>query len=210
MDSTKDTDTAKRAVIYLRVSTKDQHPENQLRDLREYAEAQGFEIVDTITDKGVSGSKSAKERKGLDKVLTMAERRKFDVLLFWSLDRLSREGTAKTLEYLQTLTDNGIGYRSEKEPYLSTLGAFSDVVVSLLATIAKQERLRVSERVKAGLDRRKALGKPLGRKKGTKLKGTDEKVAWAKQLRAEGKSYGQIGELMNLSRQRAAQLVAMD
>lgn len=166
-------------------------------------------MVDTITDK-VSGSKSAKERAGLDKVLTMAHQRKFDVLLFWSLDRLSREGTAKTLGYLQTLTENGVKYHSYTEQYLSSLGAFSDVVVSLLATIAKQERIRLSERISAALDyRREVLKKPLGRKVGTKLKKTAKLVEAAKKHRAEGKSYGDIAIVMKISRQRAHQLVQM-
>jgi len=167
-------------------------------------------VLEIITDKGVSGSKSAKGRAGLDKVLKMAHQRKFDVLLFWSLDRLSREGTAQTLEYLQTLTSNGIDYHSYTEQYLSSLGAFSDVVVSLLATIAKQERIRISERVKAGLDYRKnVLKKSLGRKAGTKLKGTDHKISHAKELREAGNSYAKIGTLMGISRQRACQLVQM-
>jgi len=202
--------TPMRAVIYARVSTKNQQqPENQLRELRQYAKTQKFEVVDTITDK-VSGSKSAKERAGLDKVLTMAHQRKFDVLLFWSLDRLSREGTAKTLGYLQTLTENGVKYHSYTEQYLSSLGAFSDVVVSLLATIAKQERIRLSERISAALDyRREVLKKPLGRKVGTKLKKTAKLVEAAKKHRAEGQSYGKIALAMNVSRQRACQLCAM-
>ncbi|MDF7825834.1 recombinase family protein [Pontiellaceae bacterium B12227] len=199
-----------KAVIYLRVSTANQNPENQLRELQDYADAQEFDIVEIITDKGVSGSKSSKERAGLDKVLKMAHQKKYDVLLFWSLDRLSREGTAQTLDYLKTLTDNGIDYHSYTEQYLSSLGAFSDVVISLLATIAKQERIRISERVKAGLDYRKnVLKKSLGRQKGTKLKGTDDKVALAKTLREDGLSYGKIGLSMNISRQRACQLVQM-
>ena len=202
--------TSKKAVIYLRVSTATQNPENQLRELREYATVQGFDIVEIITDKGVSGSKSRKDRKGLDKVLKLAHQKKFDVLLFWSLDRLSREGTAQTLEYLQTLTDNGIDYHSYTEQYLSSLGAFADVVVSLLATIAKQERIRISERVKAGLDYRKnVLKKPLGRQLGAKLKGTDHKVELAKKLKQDGLSYAKIGMSMNISRQRAHQLVQM-
>ena len=169
-----------------------------------------FDVVEIITDKGVSGSKSFKERAGLDKVLKMAHQKKFDVLLFWSLGRLSREGTAETLFYLQTLTDNGIDYHSYTEQYLSSMGPFSDVVISLLATIAKQERIRISERVKAGLDYRKnVLKKPLERQQGTKLKGTDHKVELAKKLREDGLSYAKIGMAMNISRQRACQLVQM-
>jgi putative DNA-invertase from lambdoid prophage Rac len=199
-----------KAVIYLRVSTTQQNPENQLRELKQYADSHNFDVIDVVTDKGVSGSKGAKERAGLDGVLKMAHQRKFQILLFWSLDRLSREGTAKTLEYLQHLTDCGVKYHSYTEQYLSSLGAFADVVVSLLATIAKQERIRISERVKAGLDyRREVLKKPLGRKTGVKLKGTAHKVKLAQKLRAEGQSYGKIGLAMNVSRQRACQLCGM-
>ncbi len=200
--------TQTKAIIYLRVSTKDkQNPEIQLRELKAYAEKENFEILEIITDKA-SGSKSAKDRTGLERVLKMARQRKYDVLLFWSLDRLSREGTAQTLEYLQTLTDSGVAYHSYTEQYLSSMGPFSDVVISLLATIAKQERLRISERVKAGLDYRKnVLKKPLGRQKGAKLKGTDERIELAKQLKEDGLSYAKIGLRMNVSRQRAHQLV---
>lgn len=202
--------TQMKAIIYLRVSTNQQNPENQLRELKAYADKQNFEVLEVITDQGVSGSKSNKERAGLDRVLKMAHQRKYDVLLFWSLDRLSREGTAQTLEYLQTLTENGVAYHSYTERYLSSLGDFADVVISLLATIAKQERLRISERVRAGLDYRKnVLKKPLGRQKGAKLKGTDEKVELAKQLKEDGLSYAKIGMRMNISRQRAHQLVNM-
>ncbi len=109
------------------------------------------------------------------------------------------------------ITDNGVAYHSYTEEYLSSLGAFSDVVISLLATIARQERLRISERVKAGLSYRKnVLKKPLGRQQGTKLKGTDQqKVELAKKLREDGLSFAKIGMAMNIPRQRACQLVQM-
>lgn len=108
------------------------------------------------------------------------------------------------------MTENGVKYHSYTEQYLSSLGAFADVVVSLLATIAKQERLRISERVQAGLDYRKnVLKKPLGRKVGTKLKKTAKLIDAAKKHRAEGKSYGDIAIVMKISRQRAHQLVQM-
>lgn len=92
-----------------------------------------------------------------------ATKRKFSVLLFFSLDRLSREGTLQTLQYLQRLTACGVGYKSLTEPYLDSMGGFSDVVISLLACIARQERLRISERTVAGLMRVRAEGKTLGR-----------------------------------------------
>jgi DNA invertase Pin-like site-specific DNA recombinase len=92
-----------------------------------------------------------------------SKQRKFDVLLFWALDRLTREGTLATLQYLERLTPYDVGYKSFTEPYLDSCGTFKDVVISLLATMAKQERLRMGERVRAGLQRVRSQGKRLGR-----------------------------------------------
>lgn len=92
-----------------------------------------------------------------------ASQRKFDVLLFWSLDRLSREGVLETLKHLNCLTSYGVNYRSFTEQYFDSCGIFKDAVISILATIAKQERIRISERVRAGLDRAHSRGRRLGR-----------------------------------------------
>ena len=194
-----------KALIYQRVSTQDQHPENQLAQLRAYADKQGWSVVDVVTDR-VSGTKTREERPGLDKVFRLAHRRKFDVLLFWSLDRLSREGTRQTLEYLTALESYKVKYHSFTEEYLTSLGPFGDVVVSLLATLAKQERIRISERTKAGLERARAAGKRLGRPRGTRV---HRKIREAKRLRGEGSSYGAIGQVLGVSRQRACQLCQM-
>ena len=151
-----------RCVIYSRVSTEEQTTDNQLRQLREYADRQGWNIIEEIQDVA-SGGKSAEERQGLKKVFTMARQRKFDVLLFWSLDRFSREGSRKTLEYLTKLDDYRVKWHSYTEEYISSLGIFADAIISLMACLAKQERIRISERTKAGLARVKAKGKVLGR-----------------------------------------------
>src|SRR5205085_9845086 len=92
-----------------------------------------------------------------------ASKHQFDVLLFWSLDRLTREGVLPTLTYLNRLTAYGIAWRSYQEQYVDSLGPFGDAIVGLLAAIARQERLRISERTKAGLARAKAQGKVTGR-----------------------------------------------
>ena len=123
----------KRVLIYGRVSTSQQETENQIGQLRKYSEQQEWEVVDVLTD-NVSGSKGIKERKGLEQVFVMAHKRQFDVLLFWSLDRLSREGSRKTIEYLSRLESMGCDWHSFTEPYLSTMGVFSDAIISLLAT----------------------------------------------------------------------------
>jgi DNA invertase Pin-like site-specific DNA recombinase len=96
-------------------------------------------------------------------MLLHASRRKFDVLLFWALDRLTREGTLATLQYLERLTSYQVGYKSFTEPYLDSCGTFKDVVISLLATMAKQERLRMGERVRAGIQRARKQGQSHGR-----------------------------------------------
>jgi DNA invertase Pin-like site-specific DNA recombinase len=153
-----------RCVLYARVSTKDkgQDTENQCGQLRQYAGAMGWNIVSEFVDHE-SGSKS--DREQLQEMFKAASQRKFDVLLFWSLDRLSREGVLPTLQYLNRLTSYGIGWRSFTEQYLDSTGMFRDAVISILAVIAKQERNRISERTKAGLERARRQGKQLGRPK---------------------------------------------
>jgi DNA invertase Pin-like site-specific DNA recombinase len=82
-----------------------------------------------------------------------ARARKFDLVLFWSLDRLSREGVSATLGHLERLSDYGVGWRSHTEEYLDSCGIFRDAVLGILATIAKQERIRRSERASAAIAR---------------------------------------------------------
>ena len=189
-----------KCLIYSRVSTADQHYENQITQLTEYANKQGWTIAGVKTDTA-SGSKSLDERQGLREVFELAHKKKFDILLFWSLDRFSREGSRKTLEYLTTLDSYGIQWHSYTEQYISSLGIFSDAIISLLSCLAKQERIRISERTKAGLDRVRAKGIRLGR---PNVK--PEFIQKAKDLRAQGISYSAIGKEMHLSKARAFQL----
>lgn len=193
--------SAKRVLIYGRVSTAgDQDVQNQISQLRGYAGSQGWQVVDVVVDVA-SGSKGATERTGLGKVLTLAHQKQFDVLLFWSLDRLSREGSRKTIAYLTQLESFGVDFHSFTEPYLSTLGVFSDAIVALLSALAKQERLRIGERTRAGLERAKANGKKLGRPRTA-----TDRVEQARKLRAEKLSFAEIGRRMGISRVRAFQL----
>jgi DNA invertase Pin-like site-specific DNA recombinase len=92
-----------------------------------------------------------------------AEMRQFDLVLFWALDRFSREGVFATLQYLQRLSAAGVGYKSFTEQYLDSCGIFKDAVLAILAVIAKQERVRLSERTIAGLARARAQGRRGGR-----------------------------------------------
>jgi len=151
-----------RVAVYSRVSTKDkgQEVENQLRQLRDFCLRQGWTIVHEYVDRA-SGKHS--DREQFQALFAAASRREFDVVLFWALDRFSREGVFNTLQHLQRLTSYGVGYRSFTEQYLDSCGLFKDAVISILATIAKQERIRLSERTIAGLERARAEGRIAGR-----------------------------------------------
>jgi DNA invertase Pin-like site-specific DNA recombinase len=150
-----------RVAIYARVSTKDkgQTTDNQLPDLRRYAEAHKFDVVQEYIEEESAGTGNRAQFKAL---FDDAHKRRFDVVLFWSLDRFSREGALATLNYLNQLESWGVGYKSYSEQYLDSTGLFKDAIVSILATIAKQEKVRLSERVKAGLVRTAAKGTRLG------------------------------------------------
>jgi DNA invertase Pin-like site-specific DNA recombinase len=151
-----------RVGIYARVSTDDkgQDPMNQLMQLREFAHRHGWEIAAEYVDE-ISAKNG--DRIGFKAMWKEAEAHRFDCLLFWSLDRLTREGTLATLTYLRRLNDNGIAFKSYTEQYIDSLGVFSDAIIGILAAIAQQERIRLSERTKAGLARVRKQGKKLGR-----------------------------------------------
>ena len=150
-----------RVVLYARTSTRDkQDHDNQFLQLREFASRQGWTIVHEYVDQ-MSGGR--KDRPQLKKLLDGAYRKEFDVLLFWALDRLTREGVTETLNYLKQLDSYGVAWHSHTERYLtSALGEFKDVVISVLAAVARQEKIRIQERVKAGLERAKVKGTKSG------------------------------------------------
>ena len=146
--------------IYCRISTSKQEAENQLAQLRAFAASQGWKIKREYVDVATGKNSDREQFKALFKA---ASRREFELVLFWSLDRFSREGALGTLTHLQSLTQYGVGYRSFTEQYLDSCGMFRDAVVSILAVIAKQERVRLSERTIAGLQRARARGRIGGR-----------------------------------------------
>jgi DNA invertase Pin-like site-specific DNA recombinase len=178
-----------RIAIYARVSTEKQDNENQLVQLHEFATKQGWQVVQEYVE-CESGSKSG--RAELQRMFADASKRKFDLLLFWALDRLSREGALKTLQHLEHLESYGVGYRSYTEPYFDSCGIFKEVVVSMVATLAKQERVRRSERTKAGLAVARARGKRLGR---PRLRANIDEVA---RLKAQGLSLRAIARQLGI------------
>jgi len=103
------------------------------------------------------------ERPQLQKALEAGRKRQYYVLLFWSLDRLSRQGVLPTLLLLNQLSQYGVKYRSLQEQWIDSLGALSDAIIGILATVAKFEAERLSNRVRSGLERARSQGKALGR-----------------------------------------------
>jgi DNA invertase Pin-like site-specific DNA recombinase len=127
-----------RVAIYRRVSTRDkgQEVENQLAQLREFAAKQGWTISCEYADRKSGANVTAFE---FQEMFRDAAHGRLDLLLFWSLDRFTREGVLETLIHLKRLTGVGVGYRSFTEPYFDSCGIFKDAVISILATIAKQD-----------------------------------------------------------------------
>ena len=150
-------------LIYTRVSKTEQEPKNQIRELKEFCLKQDWKIYQVLIEKK-SGLKGKNKRTEFAKIFQLASERKFDILLVWSLDRFTREGTVKTINYLQELYNYGIAFRSFKEMHLDTTGPYKEIIIALLSTIANMESVRRSERIKSGLERRKAQGKRVGKK----------------------------------------------
>jgi DNA invertase Pin-like site-specific DNA recombinase len=149
----------KRAALYCRVSTVDQHPETQLLDLRQFAAQRGLQIVETYTDHGVSGTKA--RRPALDKMMEDARRHKFDAVLVWSCDRLARS-TKHLLQVLDELNGFGIQFVSQREA-IDTDGALGRAIIVIVSAIAELERSLIVERVRAGMRRAKLEGRRIGR-----------------------------------------------
>jgi DNA invertase Pin-like site-specific DNA recombinase len=181
-----------KVAIYARVSTDKQETENQLLQLRDFAAKQGWQIVREYTDYE-SGAKA--DRVEFKQMFADASKRKFDMVLFWALDRLSREGVLSTLQHLNQLESCGISYRSFTEPYFDSCGAFKDVVLAIMATLAKQERVKRSERTRAGLARVKAAGKALGRP----IRINSHQATEIARLRSQGLSYRAVSRQLGIS-----------
>jgi DNA invertase Pin-like site-specific DNA recombinase len=148
----------KKAVLYARVSTGDQHPETQLLDLRQMAQQRGYEIIQEYVDI-ISGSKA--KRPGLDNLLADARRHRFDVVLVAAFDRMARS-TRHFLELLDELNHLGIEFVSFREN-IDTGGPLGRAMIVIVGAIAELERDLIRERVKAGMRRAKLEGRRIGR-----------------------------------------------
>ena len=149
----------KRAAIYVRVSTPDQHVESQLYDLRELASQRGFEVVHEYEDRGVCGKKA--RRPGLDALMADARRKKFSVVLVAAFDRIARS-TRNFLQVIDELDSMGIEFISRREN-VDTSGPMGRLFVTIISAIAELERSLVVDRVKSGMRRAKLEGRQIGR-----------------------------------------------
>ena len=145
-----------KAAIYARVSTDKQELENQLAQLRAYCQKCNYDIYQEYCDI-ISGKEQS--RPAYDMMYSDAHKRLFDVVVFWDVSRFSRSGTLFTLQKLKELENLNIEWDSYQEQFFRSVGAFKDVVLSVLATVAKLEREKISERTKAGLRHAKNVGK---------------------------------------------------
>jgi len=191
-----------KVAIYCRVSTRDKGQEtaNQRLQLEKFVKKQGWKLAAVYEDRA-SGKRGESGRDAFKEMFAAAARREWNLLCFWSLDRLSREGAFHTLRYLTRLSELGISYRSYTEEYINSTGIFGDVIVSLLATLAKQETIRLSERTIAGLERARAQGRIGGR---PRIACDRDRVL---KLHAAGKSLGAVAKQLGMTKTTVHRIV---
>jgi len=177
-----------RAAIYLRVSTDEQTTENQERALREVAARSGHEIVVVYRDEGISGSKGRDKRPGFDAMHKDASRRKFDIVMAWSVDRLGRS-LQDLIGFLSELHSLGIDLALHQQGIDTTTPA-GKAMFQMMGVFAEFERSMLRERVNAGLARARAEGTQLGRP--AEIAGDASKVKAIRAARASGKSFREV------------------
>jgi DNA invertase Pin-like site-specific DNA recombinase len=179
----------KRAALYMRVSTVDQHPETQLYDLRQMAQQRGFQIVEEYTDR-ICGAKA--RRPGLDQMMRDARRGCFDVILVWASDRIARS-VKHFLDLLDEFNRLNIEFVSFREQ-IDTGGPLGRAIVVIIGAIAELERNLIIERVRAGMRRARLEGRHIGRKP-LEL----DRTAILRD-RQQGQSLGQLAKSYRVSR----------
>lgn len=178
-----------KVAIYARVSTVEQNTDNQLIELTKYCEARQYSVYKVYTDKGVSGSKES--RPQFDLMMSDASKRKFDIVLVWKLDRLSRS-LKHLLNTLDLLNSLNIGFISYSDNFDTTTPQ-GKLMFSIVGAFAEFERSLIQERVKLGLKRAKAKGIVLGRPK------LDVNKYQIINMRNQGMSYREIAKQTQIS-----------
>jgi DNA invertase Pin-like site-specific DNA recombinase len=149
----------KRVALYCRVSTPDQHLDNQLFQLRDLAAKRGYQIVREYTDKGVSGAKA--RRPGLDALMADARRGRFDLVFVSAFDRIARS-TRHFLQVLDELESFGVEFVSAREA-IDTSGPMGRLFLTMIGSISALERDICRDRIRQGMARRRLMGLSVGR-----------------------------------------------
>jgi DNA invertase Pin-like site-specific DNA recombinase len=186
-----------RAVLYVRVSTVDQHPETQLHDLRQFASQRGLQIVGEYVDHGFCGARA--RRPELDRMMDDARRHKFDVVLVWACDRLARS-TRHLLQTIDELNGMGIQFLSQREA-IDTEGPLGRAIIVIVSAMAELERCIIIERVRAGMRRARLEGRQIGR---ARLDVDREQIA---SDRRSGMSLTQVAKKHGISRASVCRLM---
>jgi DNA invertase Pin-like site-specific DNA recombinase len=182
----------KQVVIYGRCSTDKQTVSNQLNDLREVANRSGWEVIDEYLDEGVSGSKGRDKRPEFDRLLKDANRKKFDGILVWSVDRLGRS-LQHLVSFLNDIQVKDIDLYIHQQG-IDTATMTGKMMFQMCGVFAEFERNIIRERVKSGLDRAKKSGKTLGRP--TNVSGNTK--ATVIELRNTGMSMNKICKTLSI------------
>ena len=151
-----------KAVIYSRVSTNDQTVDNQLKVLREVAEKKGLEVVQEISDEGISGAKGRDERDGFNELIKGSVQKEWDIILVWDVSRLGR-----SLQHLVSFLDDIHSANCDlyiHQSGIDTTTASGKMMFQMTACFVEFERSMIRQRVIAGQQRAKAEGKHIGRK----------------------------------------------
>lgn len=151
--------------LYARVSLEEgnkedrryQEPENQLEPLRAWAKSQGWNIIEEYIDRG-SGADPNRIR--FRAMLQDAMLLRFQTILVWKLDRFSRENLSNVIGRIQKLRERKVGIKSLTESWVNTGedNPMSELVLAVMSWAASEERRKISERTKAGIARRRAIG----------------------------------------------------
>ena len=180
-----------RAVIYTRTSTSRQSTDSQLEALNTMVSRSGYDLVEIIEDKGVSGTKKGRQRAGMAKVMEMVNRKDMDVLCVYSVDRIGRRIT-DVISLVEELNEKGVGLVIHKNG-IDTTTTYGRTLVGFFALVAQMERDFIASRIADGIAASKAKGKVFGRKKIS-----NEKIDAIKELRKQGKGMNFIAKQLSV------------
>lgn len=190
-----------RVVIYGRVSTSDQTSENQTLVLTEIVHRNGWDLVDTYIDDGISGTKGRDKRPEFDRLCKDMIRRKFDRVLVWDVSRLGRS-LQHLVEFLNDVQSVGCDLYIHQSG-LDTSTPSGRMMFQMVGVFSEFERSMISERVKLGLQRVVSKGCKLGRRRTV----TDQVVDKIKDLRHIGWSFSQIASEVGVSKMSVSRVI---